>query len=470
MSDLILALKEEGIVVAALRDNSIAKMHTLSINEYGDLFEEWRKAILNIKQDYHPTTVSVILPVNYSSSRVVQIPYAKGKQLDKMAKNAAIENGEEELVDYGLISTDKKQGVCICCSGVKEEFLNKMIQLFNECDLTVDTFTVLMEGYLKQINRLDLHRNKTMIYFIFEDNIVTSLLYRDGVYHYSTRSRLFSERGTLDFRTEITRIVSGIQQFYSIEQGQHPISDLYYVGCLKDDFEVCEEDLANMNIQSHLIEMNSISNSDTLGEEFGCLGLLDKDKKKKINLYSIWKEKNQIQKTDLSKMKEFILAPAITLAICLVVIGIISTMNFMTSHHIKSMNKWINSDEIQTAYQEAHEKEVESEKLVKSLNQVSTMEQALATYPDLTLEMINKIVDTGGNNVTVSIRGLDVSTGLLTFNATSSEVIDIPGYVQKLQATKLFSTVNYTGYSYNNNQYVLSLSCVLNGNEGGDNK
>ena len=272
MSDLILALKEEGIVVAALRDNSIAKMHTLSINEYGDLFEEWRKAILNIKQDYHPTTVSVILPVNYSSSRVVQIPYAKGKQLDKMAKNAAIENGEEELVDYGLISTDKKQGVCICCSGVKEEFLNKMIQLFNECDLTVDTFTVLMEGYLKQINRLDLHRNKTMIYFIFEDNIVTSLLYRDGVYHYSTRSRLFSERGTLDFRTEITRIVSGIQQFYSIEQGQHPISDLYYVGCLKDDFEVCEEDLANMNIQSHLIEMNSISNSDTLGEEFGCLG------------------------------------------------------------------------------------------------------------------------------------------------------------------------------------------------------
>ena len=43
MSDLILALKEEGVVVAALRDNSIAKMHTLSINEYGDLFEEWKK-------------------------------------------------------------------------------------------------------------------------------------------------------------------------------------------------------------------------------------------------------------------------------------------------------------------------------------------------------------------------------------------------------------------------------------------
>ena len=88
-----------------------------------------------------------------------------------------------------------------------------------------------MEGYLRLLSQLKAYKDQTAIYLLFEENSVTSILYRDGVYHYSTRSRIFSERGTLDFGTEIVRNISGIQQFYSTQRDASPITDVYYAGC-----------------------------------------------------------------------------------------------------------------------------------------------------------------------------------------------------------------------------------------------
>ena len=69
----------------------------------------------------------------------------------------------------------------------------------------------------------------------------------------------------------------------------------------------------------------------------------------------------------------------------------------------------------------------------------------------------------------VRVQTMDISTGTLTYNAVSRQVIDIPVYVQKLENTGLFESVDYNGYSYDNEQYTLMLSCVLKAEEvGGD--
>ena len=74
-----------------------------------------------------------------------------------------------------------------------------------EIKLPVRAITVPMEAYLRGLSQLKTYANKTAIFLFFEDSGVTSILYKNGVYLYSTRSRIFSERGTLDFGTEIVR-------------------------------------------------------------------------------------------------------------------------------------------------------------------------------------------------------------------------------------------------------------------------
>ena len=87
---------------------------------------------------------------------------------------------------------------------------------------------------------------------------------------------------------------------------------------------------------------------------------------------------------------------------------------------------------------------------------------------DLTEGVIREIEDVSGRDMDVKIQGLDMETGTLTFNAVSRQVIDIPGYVSRLTTTGLFEEVNYTGYSYGDNEYTLSLSCVLVAADAGE--
>ena len=96
---------------------------------------------------------------------------------------------------------------------------------------------------------------------------------------------------------------------------------------------------------------------------------------------------------------------------------------------------------------------------------VQALTDALATYPQVDSELISRIGAAGGAEVSMSLTGYDAVTGALRFVAKSSSVIDIPGYVLKLQSLGLFRKVDYTGYTYEDGMYVLSLNCILQGKE-----
>ena len=117
-------------------------------------------------------------------------------------------------------------------------------------------------------------------------------------------------------------------------------------------------------------------------------------------------------------------------------------------------------------YNEAIAKQQENDRLVQSLQQVQNLTDALATYPTVDSALMAKISAAGGEQVSMVLTGWDATTGALQFNAQSSNVIDIPSYVLALQKTGLFRKVDYTGYAYDEGVYVLSLNCILQGEEG----
>ena len=141
------------------------------------------KALSKYNEEHHPDRVKLVLPVNYSTARMTQIPYVSGKQLSNMAHNVMLENGIEGMADYSVVSADKKQGVCLCCGSATEELLKKLADMFEEISLPVHTISVPMEGYLRLLSQLKAYKDQTAIYLLFEENSVTSILYRDGVYH-----------------------------------------------------------------------------------------------------------------------------------------------------------------------------------------------------------------------------------------------------------------------------------------------
>ena len=474
MSDTVIVLQEECILAAsgkAGRRPKISKTCMIPTEVHTDPFEQWKRALLAYKAKEHPGSVKLVLPSTYSSARITQIPYATGKQLTKMAEHAVTESAAEGVVDYGITYADKKQGMTLCCASVEEDICNRMMAMCEEIQLPVREITVPMEGYLKGLSQLKAYANKTAIFLFFEDSGVTSILYKNGVYLYSTRSRIFSERGTLDFGTEIVRNISGIMQFYATTKSEIPITDVYYAGCMEDDFEVCLDGIRTMNLQSAPLAVDVLYEAQGAPEDWlVCAGALVEDKTKQVNLYQKWRKSNQEETVETGSIVKHLIPPVVSLVVCLAIFAGVSFWNFLVSAKIDDVNNWINDSQIQKQYQEANEVKQESERLVEEKRQVEQMKQNLATYPDLDAETIARIVDVSGSAMNVEIESMDAETGLLTFHAVSREVIDIPGYVSKLTQTGLFSSVDYSGYQYQDGEYSLDLSCVLKGIDAGGDK
>ena len=156
---------------------------------------------------------------------------------------------------------------------------------------------------------------------------------------------------------------------------------------------------------------------------------------------------------------------AVCLLVCVLVWGVFLRMNISLSNKTDDINDWLNDPTVIEQYNEAAEKQQHNDNLVQGLQQVQNLTDALATYPQVDSTLMSKIGAAGGAQVSSVLTGYDATTGALQFDAQSSSVIDIPSYVLKLQKTGLFQKVDYTGYTYEDGVYVLSLNCILQGEE-----
>lgn len=474
MSDTVIVIQEERILAVSGKagpEPVIQHVEQIPLGMAGKVSEIWKEALQKYMEQHDPDHVRLVLPTAYSSSRVLQMPYASGKTLDKMAKNMLQENAGDGLSDYGVVLADKKNGVTLCCAQVGDEAASGLMQIVRDIDMPVSGMTVPIECYLRLITRLREHSDRAVIYLIFEENSVTSLLFQAGRYLYSTRSRIFSERGTLDFGTEIERSISGILQFYSTTRSDVPVTDVFYAGCAQDDFEVSSDRLRSMNLNVHPIRLKyGFSGRGAAEDYIVCFGALLQDRKKTVNFVDILqkKENDNPNQTGLMLLN-LAKAPMITAIVCLAAFVAVSVPNLLRRSQVDEINAWIDNAQNQADYADALLVEAQKDQWGDTYRQIAQMQINLETYPELTNSMRETIIDASGSDLAVEIESLNLDTGLLTFNAVSGEVIDIPSYVQKLENTGLFDSVNYSGYSYDEGKYTLMLSCVLKADEiGGD--
>ena len=131
-----------------------------------------------------------------------------------------------------------------------------------------------MAGRLRLLHAMPSLQSMTFVCLCFEGSSVLSLLVENGAYRYSSRSRVFSEPGTLDFGTEITRSVSGTMQFHTAGRPASPLTDVFYAGCPDDDFEVCLAGIRGLGLRvSRLPEcpaFRTLPNGERLSDWLGC--------------------------------------------------------------------------------------------------------------------------------------------------------------------------------------------------------
>ena len=178
---------------------------------------------------------------------------------------------------------------------------------------------------------------------------------------------------------------------------------------------------------------------------------------KELDLLRSYRRLMRGEKGRSGLLHHFLTPAAGCLLVCVLIWGV--------SRRTDDINDWLLDPAVTQQYSEAADRQQYNDSLVQALGQVQALTDALATYPQVDSALISRIGAAGGAEVSMSLTGYDADTGALRFDAQSTSVIDIPGYVLKLQSLGLFRKVDYTGYTYEDGMYVLSLNCILQGKE-----
>lgn len=278
MNTTVLALQEEQVLAAVGRPGAKPSVQALyRAPAHGGGMENWERAIGALWQAHDLPTrgITLVLPDEAVTIHTVTAPRMPESRLEELVQHEMrAHDGQPVAADYLPLGTDADGRQQLFCAACRKETMAGYLAMADRLGLRLGSVTVPMAGRLRLLRAMPSLQSMTFVCLCFEGSSVLSLLVENGAYRYSSRSRVFSEPGTLDFGTEMTRSVSGTMQFHTTGRPASPLTDVFYAGCPDDDFEVCLAGIRELGLRvSRLPEcpaFRTLPNGERLSDWLGC--------------------------------------------------------------------------------------------------------------------------------------------------------------------------------------------------------
>ena len=278
MNTTVLALQEEQVLAAVGRPGAKPSVQALyRAPAHGGGMENWERAVGALWQTHDLPTrgITLVLPDEAVTTHTVTAPRMPESRLEELVQHEMrAHDGQPVVADYLPLGTDADGRQQLFCAACRKETMAGYLAMADRLGLRLGSVTVSMAGRLRLLRAMPSLQSMTFVCLCFEGSSVLSLLVENGAYRYSSRSRVFSEPGTLDFGTEITRSVSGTMQFHTTGRPASPLTDVFYAGCPDDDFEVCLAGIRELGLRvSRLPEcpaVRALPNGERLSDWLGC--------------------------------------------------------------------------------------------------------------------------------------------------------------------------------------------------------
>ncbi|MDD2371021.1 MAG: hypothetical protein PHQ32_03355 [Firmicutes bacterium] len=401
-----------------------------------------------------------IVVLNSSNIQIKKLehPGLKGVQFNNYLKNEFF-LPEDGSIIYGVTSRKEGKTYKSLFMGVPREFIESYINLFKEVGLTIGGFEILQNGMAHFVKTRKNLADQTFVLSLIEGNNLISVLIENGEYILTDRSKIMAEAYSDAFLDELLQKFSSMIQFNQSKKSLSEISAGYYVGLPASDLKRLQDKGVENNIGLDLIGFIGRSG---LGESalthFCCyLGLMGN--KKDIDLLKNYKKQIKSKR----HVQWGALAVAMALFITAGAFAWIKTNNTNTEIENFKLTQKISSTQYEGKLAELIEKQTMITKLPVIKDELTYAIGSGINRKTFTSAKLETILKEADNLVTLSSIEEDGLTRTLTIKGIGNNEFSSSQYVSKLNSTKLFSQVDYSGYISNgDNEYTFSVVCVLN--------
>lgn len=381
---------------------------------------------------------------------------------------------KDPVIDYMLGQAGKKQ-VSVHAVSVERSFVQGYLSLFESLGIKVSSISAARVCRNKLLGTLKQIRSKTCVIHMVDGTSINSMLWVDGAAVYTTQRRVFCEAGTSQFGMELARLVNNIQQFAITQQIQQKIETVYLAGATQEEFEIYRGSMleAGMEGACELLQPEKhIRMPKGMEEEYSKylaeLGNLVRVKQD-INLVPLAKKKVRKKEGGPTVWKRYVIPPVLFLLICASATAAILYQEHQKKQELAELNAYINDPANREICNLVDVVQAAISALSRQVSELKWVEGCIQSFPYMNSKVVQDLQNyAASQEVELDIRSYEASSGTLSVDAKAVEVTLINHFIDMLEASGLFDSVEYSGYSYDESTllYTINVNCYLSENAG----
>lgn len=204
------------------------------IDEYG------LKNSLNELSEHGIDKVHLVVDSAKILAKTAVVPKMKEKEIIQFVKDELSnvdDNSEDVVFDFAYLGPNEevKGSHKILCVGVERKFIESYLEVFHECHIEILSIDYAINVLISLVKELSGFIDKTYAICQIDGQNMISVVFINNEYALTNRTRLFANRGTSDYESEILNAVSHLKQFASSSQHDQPLLNIYFFGLNQDE-------------------------------------------------------------------------------------------------------------------------------------------------------------------------------------------------------------------------------------------
>ncbi len=385
-----------------------------------------------------------------------------GREISDMEKE-----GETYIVCYNALhgSAGKKLKKYYV-EMAEKDLIKDYVDIFKEAGITLKSLVSAEGSLISLLDNTVTAYNKTFIMQIMNGNIVTNVLWVDGCFNYYNSVRCFNDVGTSAYFEDCARSLSNLNQFMQAHKIEQRVEKIIIAGTENADMSFYGDIVSAYGLSAPVTTLNQglgpNPEKNHLAQQviFALSGLYTDGTKESNFLANLdLKEKKS---TINPELKKNIIIVGATLAVMALIFLVVFAMRMIRQSRYNELVEY-NEDPMvvsQAAMFDAFS--ARRDTLASRANSIRNVLNTIDTYPVFTREVERLLQKTASGYADITIGSFDAENGLVNVTARATDVEMINQYIYRLQEQEIFSSVRYSGYTYNQDgTWSINVTCTF---------
>ncbi len=407
---------------------------------------------------------TLVIDSSAISAKLMPFPNLSKQQALTLVRSefVTLDSGIEEYF-YDANLHYSPDGNALVGYAVPVEMFESYIDAFQKAGIVLKNVDIALNCFIKTTHKTAQFRGETFILNIVYGGHMCSLIFENGNYIFSTRSRLMNESGSPEYTRELLASLSSLLQFSQSQKSAYKINKSFYIGITDEalDYLLPFADSYEVEILGSKMSENPVEKLILHEYIYPVSGVIRE--KNDVNL--IEQYKNISKKKVSSKSVLTVIFPILLAMLIGGLSGLLYILDDQNDEKIATLR-----DDIKTLVNQNIESGVYSR-----ANQLDTVRGILNLYEDARVQLadlsrfkslqFSEFLALSGSKITLTSLSANQSEGTLSLSGLALDETQAASYIERLKDSGLFSDVEYNGYAWTGIDFSFTATCILKAGE-----